>query len=182
MNPDLAQQQASQAMLSLAIAALLAHTCSAAQLNFIDSTQQPFMRADAASKALSGPGATAVFGALLGASAPVHRAVSNQVQLRHDLLPRGCSLARTGLQDLTKGSCDYDTQVDAVISPDVFNRPRAILSIALAGVSEGERRLSSHGACPFCWCRCLGFIPMLLGSWQGFVRPFTAFSLVSQMR
>ena len=66
-------------MISLAIAALLAHACSAAQLNFIDSAQQPFMRTDAASKALSGPGATAVFGALLGASVPMHQTVSNQV-------------------------------------------------------------------------------------------------------
>ena len=81
MNPD--QRPAnkrSQAMLSLAIAALLAHACSAAQLNFIDSTQQPFMRPDAASNALSGPGATALFGTLLGTSSAVHQAVSKQVR------------------------------------------------------------------------------------------------------
>ena len=127
-------------MLSLAVAALLAHACSAAQLTFIDSTQQPFMRPDAASKALSGPGTTAVFGALLGASAPVHQAVSNQVQpIRESRLIRSCHTYRPWMT-LLRVPRDYHAQVDAVISPDVFNRPRAILSIALAGVSEGERR------------------------------------------
>ena len=40
-------------------------------------------------------------------------------------------------------------QVDAVLSPNVFNRPRAILSIALAGVSEGEWSLPVVMSLPF---------------------------------
>ena len=72
-------------MLRLAVVALLAHACLGAQLNFIDSTQQPFMRSDAASKALSGPGATALFGTLLGASSPVHQAISKQVRSPGDV-------------------------------------------------------------------------------------------------
>lgn len=92
----------------LPLALLVSQAVSAAQLHFIDSTKHSFLRQDGDTRALSAAGTTALMASLLGTQTPQN--IQSTVS----------------------------KQVDAILAPNVFKRPKAVLAVALAGVSEGD--------------------------------------------